>query len=172
MTFDKKLAGGFLSLICFLVASRVIPHPPNFTPVLAVAVFAPYFARDLWIAIAVPIVAMVLADLMIGLHSSMVWVYGAVAASVVMSHVLRHASAALPRIGGLALASSVLFFITTNFGVWLGSGFYPLTAEGLMACYIAALPFFGNTLASTLVFSGLFYLVMRMAGQDNRLAQA
>lgn len=172
MTFDKKLAGGFLSLICFLVASRVIPHPPNFTPVLAVAVFAPYFARDLWIAIAVPIVAMVLADLMIGLHSSMVWVYGAVAASVVMSHVLRHASAALPRIGGLALASSVLFFITTNFGVWLGSGFYPLTAEGLMACYIAALPFFGNTLASTLVFSGLFYIVMRMAGQHNRLAQA
>ena len=64
------------------------------------------------------------------------------------------------------------FFITTNFGVWLGSGFYPLTAEGLMACYVAALPFFGNTLASTLVFSGLFYGIMRMAGQHTKFAQA
>ena len=172
MTLNTKLAGGVVSLICFLVASRVIPHPPNFTPVLAVAVFAPYFARDIWVAIALPLLAMVLADLIIGLHSSMLWVYGAVSASVALSHLVRKAGPKLARIGGMALASSGLFFVLTNFGVWLGSGFYPLTAEGLMACYIAALPFFGNTLASTLVFSGLFYLVMRMAGQDNRLAQA
>ena len=172
MTFNKKLAGGFLSLICFLVASRVIPHPPNFTPVLAVAVFAPYFVRDIWIAIALPLVAMVAADLIIGLHSSMLWVYGAVAASVVLSHLLRKTGPKLARLCGLAFSSSLLFFIVTNFGVWLGSGFYPLSAEGLMACYIAALPFFGNTLASTLIFCGLFYGVMRMAGQHNRLAQA
>jgi len=169
---NKKLAGGVLSLICFLVASRVIPHPPNFTPVLAVAVFAPYFARDLYIAIALPLAAMVLADMIIGLHSSMVWVYGAVAATVIISHLVRRLGNSLARLGGLAFASSVLFFITTNFGVWLGSGLYPQTAEGLVACYIAALPFFGNTLASTVLFSGLFYGIMRMAGQQGRLMQA
>lgn len=172
MTLNTKLAGGVVSLICFLVASRVIPHPPNFTPVLAVAVFAPYFARDIWVAIALPLVAMVLADLMIGLHSSMLWVYGAVAASVVLSHLVRKAGPKLMRIGGMTLASSGLFFVVTNFGVWLGSGFYPQTAEGLVACYIAALPFFGNTLASTAIFCGLFYGVMRMAGQQGRLMRA
>ena len=172
MTLSKKLAGGFLSLICFLVASRVIPHPPNFTPVLAVAVFAPYFARDIYIAIALPLVAMVLADLIIGLHSSMLWVYGAVAASVILSYGLRKTGTQLIRLGGLAFASSALFFVVTNFGVWLGSGFYPQTADGLVACYIAALPFFGNTLASTVIFAGLFYGVMRMAGQHHRLVQA
>lgn len=172
MTLNTKLAGGVVSLICFLVASRVIPHPPNFTPVLAVAVFAPYFARDIWVAIALPLVAMVLADLIIGLHSSMLWVYGAVAASVALSHLVRKAGPKLVRIGGMALASSGLFFVVTNFGVWLGNGFYPQTAEGLITCYIAALPFFGNTLAGTAIFCGLFYGVMRMAGQHGRLMRA
>ena len=58
-----------------------------------------------------------------------------------------------------------------NFGVWLGSDFYPQTAEGLIACYVAALPFFGNTLVSTVAFSGLFYGLMRMAGQQGRITQ-
>ncbi len=61
--------------------------------------------------------------------------------------------------------------LTTNIGVWLGSGFYPQTTEGLIACYIAALPFFGNTLVSTVAFSGLFYGLMRMAGQQDRITQ-
>ena len=171
MTSNKKIAGGLLSLICFLVASRVIPHPPNFTPVLAVAIFAPYFARELVVAVAIPLVAMVLSDLIIGLHSSMIWVYGAVAASVVISHYLRQTGSHMVRIGSLAFGSSLLFFIVTNFGVWLGSDFYPQTAKGLIACYVAALPFFGNTLVSTVAFSGLFYGLMRMSGQQGRITQ-
>ena len=171
MTSNKKIAGGLLSLICFLVASRVIPHPPNFTPVLAVAIFAPYFARELVVAVAIPLVAMVLSDLIIGLHSSMIWVYGAVAASVVISHYLRQTGSHMVRIGSLAFGSCLIFFLVTNFGVWLGSDFYPQTAEGLMACYVAALPFFGNTLVSTVAFSGLFYGLMRMAGQQDRITQ-
>tara|TARA_B100000035_G_C20853755_1_gene488624 strand:+ start:212 stop:730 length:519 start_codon:yes stop_codon:yes gene_type:complete len=169
MTSNKKIAGGLLSLICFLVASRVIPHPPNFTPVLAVAIFAPYFARELVVAVAIPLVAMVLSDLIIGLHSSMIWVYGAVAASVVISHYLRKTGSLIVRIGSLAFVSPLLFFIVTNFGVWLGSGFYAHTIDGLTACYIAALPFFGNTLVSTIAFSGLFYGLMRLTGQQHRM---
>lgn len=168
-TDNKKLFGGFVSLICFLVASRVLPHPPNFTPVLAVAVFAPYFARDIYIAIALPLAAMVLTDLVLGLHSTMLWVYGAVVISVIISHMLRTTGRKLIRFGGLALGSSALFFVLTNFGVWLGSGLYPQTMEGLVACYIAAIPFFGNTLMSTVLFSGLFYLVMRTFGVQNKL---
>ena len=67
----KKTALGMFALIAFLVASRVIPHPPNFTPVLAVAIFAPYFFRELAVAVALPLAAMVLADLIIGMHSYM-----------------------------------------------------------------------------------------------------
>lgn len=171
MTSNKKIAGGLLSLICFLVASRVIPHPPNFTPVLAVAIFAPYFARELVVAVAIPLVAMVLADLIIGLHSFMIWVYSAVAVCVVISHYLRQTGSHMVRIGSLAFGSCLIFFLVTNFGVWLGSDFYPQTAEGLIACYVAALPFFGNTLVSTVAFSGLFYGLMRMAGQQDRITQ-
>ena len=118
----------------------------------------------IWVAIAVPIVAMVLADLMIGLHSSMVWVYGAVAASVVMSHLVRKAGPKVVRIGGMALASSGLFFVVTNFGVWLGSGFYPSNRRrpcGLLHRRAAVLWQHAGWYSD---FCGLFYGVMRMAG--------
>ena len=167
----KKTALGICVLIAFLVASRVIPHPPNFTPVLAVAIFAPYFFRELEVAVALPLAAMVLADLIIGMHSYMLWVYGVVAASTLISYILRYTGSHLFRVGALALGSCLVFFLVTNFGVWLGSGFYPKTAEGLIACYVAALPFFGNTLVSTVAFSGLFYGLMRMAGQQDRITQ-
>ena len=168
MNLKSTIFGG-LSLIVFLVASRVIPHPPNFTPILAVAIFAPYFFRDLAISTAMPLGAMVLADLILGFHSYMFWVYGAVAASVVISYYLRHTGTNLLRIGSLSLISSLLFFVVTNFGVWLDSGFYPQAAQGLFACYVAALPFFGNTLVSTVAFCGVFYGVMRITGQQGRM---
>jgi len=167
----KSTTFGAFALVVFLVASRVVPHPPNFTPVLAVAIFAPYFFRELAVATAMPLAAMVLADLILGMHSYMLWVYAAVAATVLISYYLRRTGAYLIRIGSLALSSSLLFFIVTNFGVWLGSGFYPQTAQGLLSCYIAALPFFGNTLVSTVAFCGLFYGVMRMTGQQDRVVQ-
>ena len=167
----KKTALGMFALIAFLVASRVIPHPPNFTPVLAIAIFAPYFFRELAVAVALPLAAMVLADLIIGMHSYMLWVYAAVASSTLISYLLRYTDLHLFRVGALAFGSCLIFFLVTNFGVWLGSDFYPQTAEGLMACYVAALPFFGNTLVSTVAFSGLFYGLMRMAGQQDRITQ-
>ena len=170
MTIKTSAVGMFL-LIAFLVASRIIPHPPNFTPVLAVAIFAPYFFREQAIAIALPLTAMVLADLIIGFHGFMLWVYGVVAASTFISHIFRYTGSHLIRTGALAFCSCLLFFIMTNFGVWLSSGFYPLTTEGLIACYTAALPFFGNTLVSTVAFCGLFYGAMRMAGQQHRMVQ-
>ena len=168
----KTTAFGMFLLVMFLVASRVVPHPPNFTPVLAVAIFAPYFFREWAVAVSVPLVAMVLADLIIGMHSYMLWVYGVVAASTLISYILRYTGSHLFRVGALALGSCLIFFLVTNFGVWFGSGFYPKTTEGLIACYIAALPFFGNTLVSTVAFSGLFYGLMRMAGQQGRINQS
>ena len=112
-----------------------------------------------------------MADLIIGMHSYMLWVYGVVAGSTLISYILRYTGSHLFRVGSLALGSCLIFFLVTNFGVWLGSGFYPKTTEGLIACYVAALPFFGNTLVSTVAFSGLFYGVMRMAGQQDRITQ-
>ena len=119
----KTTAFGMFLLVVFLIASRVVPHPPNFTPVLAVAIFAPYFFRELAVAVSVPLVAMVLADLIIGMHSYMLWVYTAVASSTLISYVLRYTDLHLFRLGALAFGSCLMFFLVTNFGVWLGSDF-------------------------------------------------
>ena len=69
-----------------LAMSRIIPHPPNFTPILAAAIFAPYMVKDKWTAMAVPLFAMLIADVIIGFHSYMLWVYGAIGLSTLISY--------------------------------------------------------------------------------------
>ena len=99
---------------------------------------------------------MLLSDLVLGFHSGMPFVYGSVALIVVIGWLaLKHRSPV--RIGAAALVSSVLFFGVTNFGTWALSGMYPLTFAGLTACYVAAIPFFQNTLAGDLLYAGLLF---------------
>jgi hypothetical protein len=138
-------------------ALRLIPHPPNFTPIGAMALFSgAYLGRRGLLAFAAPLGAMLLSDAVIGFHSGMPFVYASIAAIVVIGWLaLRQKS--LLRVGGAAVASSVLFFLITNFGTWAVSGMYPLTASGLAACYVAAIPFFQNTLAGDLFYSGLLF---------------
>ena len=129
--------------------SRIIPHPPNFTPILAVAVFIPHIMRNNLIAIPVTIGAMLIGDLYWGFHSYMLWTYGAVilATQLYFKNVF---------VSGLG--ASIIFFIVTNFSVWL-SGYYGLTLAGLLACYVAAIPFFTNTLLGTLFYTGVFWVI-------------
>jgi hypothetical protein len=129
--------------------SRIIPHPPNFTPVLAVAVFIPTLIKDQELeATLVTLGAMFIGDLYWGLHSFMFWTYGSVILAVLFT-------ALGYNIWINALTASVGFFVVTNFGVW-ASGYYGLTFEGLVACYIAAIPFFTNTLLGTLFYVAIF----------------
>jgi hypothetical protein len=155
-----------LALILTLVASaalmRLLPHPPNFTPVAALALFAgAHFERRRW-AFLVPLAAMILSDLALqaafgyGIHSTLPAVYLSFAAVVGIGLWLRDDKRPL-RLAGAALAASVLFFVTTNFAVWAGGLLYPRTLEGLVACYVAAIPFFGWTAAGDLVYAAVLF---------------
>jgi len=144
----------FTALLGF---SRIMPHPSNFTPILAVAVFIPYIMRNNLTAIPITLGAMLIGDLYWGFHSYMIWTYGA----VVLATQLRFKNVFVS-----GLTASIIFFIVTNFSVWL-SGYYGLTLAGLWACYVAAIPFFTNTLLGTLFYTGVFWVIYQVAKRVN-----
>lgn len=154
MTSTSTGRGVFLlALIGVVALTRLLPHPPNFTPVLALALFGAGVFADRRVAVLAPLAAMLLTDALIGLHATLPFVYGAVALTSLLGLGLLRDRSSPGRVGALALGSSVLFFVLTNFGVWLVQDLYPHTAAGLWACYLAAIPFFHNTLASTVVYA-------------------
>ena len=142
--------------ILIAAAMRLVPHPPNFTPIGAMALFGGAYLGRHALAFAAPLGALLLSDAVLGFYSGMQYTYLAVAAIVLIGWLLQ-AKVSLLRVGGAALAASVLFFTISNFGVWLTSGMYPRTVEGLATCFVAAIPFFQNTVAGDLLFSGLLF---------------
>ncbi len=157
-----------LAVMIFLAAlSRVLPHPPNFSPIEAVALFGgAYFAKRHW-AILVPLAAMFLSDMVLGLlRGGIYWEYFASAGyllvylcillSTLLGFGLRGKVNAT-RVLGYSLAGSLLFFLVTNFGVWLSSPMYPQNAAGLLAAYLAGVPFFQWTVLGTLFYAALLF---------------
>ena len=151
-------------LIALCVVLRIIPHPPNFAPVGATAVFAGRTMKPA-IAIAVVIVAMFVGDL------TLAWLRGYPAVSAVTPFVYAGFVAqallgrALRKRRGGAFAAAFLgscaFFVLSNFGVWVGGAMYSLDASGLVACYVAAIPFFGGTLLGDVVWTAILSLAYR-----------
>lgn len=162
------LAVGLIVVAC---AARLLPHPPNFSPVAAVALFAgAHLASRLW-ALAVPLSAMLLTDLILGFHATLPAVYLAVALSVLLGIGLRGRGAAPVALG--CVAGAGLFFVMTNLAVWAFGGLYPLTGAGLAQCFVLALPFFQNTLLSTLLYGGVLFGAFRLlAGKPTTVAHA
>jgi hypothetical protein len=153
-----------ISMILVAALSRLLPHPPNMTSVTAVALFGGAYFSDRRLAFLIPLAALLLSDLVLGLYNHMEIVYTSFALIVCIGLWLQTNRSAL-HIAGAALASSVLFFLVTNFGVWAFDSLYPRTLEGLVACYVAAIPFFRNTLQGdvlyTVVLFGGFALLER-----------
>jgi hypothetical protein len=151
-------------LIAAGAALRIAPHPANFAPIGAMALFGGATLSGAW-AFAVPIAALLFSDAILGFYPGWIWVYGSFVLIVLIGQALRERRTAV-RIAVAALGSSVLFFIVTNFGEWLGP-LYPHTVTGLRASFIAAIPFFRNTALSDLVYSlaffGLYESVTRIA---------
>lgn len=135
----------FIFFVALIALSRIIPHPPNFTPILAAGVMTAHITHNLRISILMGLSAMFVADIYHGLHPFMIWTYSSVALASILGHYLKNAYIA-------GLSASVSFFIITNFGVWLSSGYYEHTLYNLYVCYVAALPFFGNTLLGTMFY--------------------
>ena len=158
----------FIYFVGLIALSRIIPHPPNFTPVIAIAVFMPYLTRNLYSAMLVPLSAMFVSDLYLGFHSSMFWVYTSILLGTTLSQYTISMKKTYVHLGSNALLSSTIFFIVTNFAVWMSGSMYPLTIDGLLLCYTMAIPFFGNTLAGTLFYVSLLGLVSYSATNISR----
>ena len=152
-----------ISLILILAFARLIPHPPNFTPIIAVALISGYFFKNINLSLLILLVAMLLSDLFIGFYENMIFVY----ASLLLITFVFHKISKKINFKNLFIycfAGSLIFFIVSNFGVWvLGSPgvldvAYERNISGLVECYILAIPFFGNTFLSTLIFAyhGIF----------------
>ena len=172
---NKKLPLRFsviTALILVAALSRLIPHPANFAPIGGMALFgAAYYVRKVW-AYLVPIAAMWISDLILNnvvyaqyfdtfvwFYADSLFTYGAFVLIVLMgTYTLKKVR--VPQLLFSALGASIIFFTVSNFGVWLTSGMYPKSLEGLSACYIAAIPFFKNTVLGdscyTATLFGLF----------------
>jgi hypothetical protein len=139
-------------MILAAAASRLIPHPPNFSPITAIALLGgACFAKKRY-AFVVPLAALFLSDVVLGFYRLMPVVYGSFALIVCLGFWLRSRRTAVP-IACAALAGSLWFFTVTNFGIWALENWYPKTTAGLVACYVAAVPFFGNTLLGDAMYT-------------------
>ena len=145
------LAVGVRLLIFFVPGAL----PYNFTPVEAIALFGGAYFSDRRLAFIVPLGAMLLADLIIGLHPMLPVIYACIAASVVLGFGLRDRVSVL-RVAGFGVAGSLLFFVVVSFVEWL-LGDTEYCRAGIVPCYVAALPFLKNWLAGTLVWSALLF---------------
>ncbi len=144
-----------LGILLALGASRFIPHPPNFTSLLALSFYVPAILGIRYIPAL--LISFVITDLIIGLHSTTFFTWGSVLIVGLLSKYIYGNT--FKRILG-SFTGVILFFIITNFGVWL-NGSYGYNLEGLIACYILAIPFFGNTVIATFLFSLIIETVYR-----------
>jgi hypothetical protein len=170
-----------LSLTTLGAIARLLPHPPNFAPVGAMSLFAG--ARlPVWQAYLVPLVLMAITDpIMAAVYGVpayskfQIFIYTSFLISVWLGRRLRNSESA-SCIAAVTVVNSIQFFLITNFGSWLWFNDYPRTAAGLAACYTAAIPFFGWTLASDLVYTGvlfgLYAWLTRTVATQERIAHA
>ncbi|MCH8569279.1 MAG: hypothetical protein LAT67_13475 [Balneolales bacterium] len=143
-------------IIVIAVLSRFLPFPPNVAPIAAIALFGGAYFKDKRMALLIPVVIMLISDLIIGLHSTLLFVYGSFALIVLIGFMLGKKISPL-RIAGASVGASVIFYLVTNFGVWLVSPYYPFTLEGLLASYTMAIPFFHYTLLGDLFYTSVIF---------------
>ena len=145
--------------------SRLLPHPWNFTPMMAIGLFAGSHARKTSTGMLATLSALALSDAVMGFYSGFWYVYAAMLIPVLLGRLIRNRSG-VGAIIATALASSVSFFLITNFMVWATQALYPHTTAGLMASYVAGIPFYRNQLLGdafyTLAMFGGYALLSRL----------
>lgn len=173
-----------LTLIAVAAFSRLIPHAPNFTAVGAIALFSGAKLVSDWKAFLIPVAALWLSDLFINnivyaqyydsfmlFTGGFVYMASALFLGVIVGRLLLQ-TPSFTKVVGASLLSSILFFLISNFGVWISvSSTYPHNAAGLLMCYEAAIPFFRNELVATLMYSGVFFGAYYLAVKKNLILQ-
>lgn len=149
------------AIILLGACSRLIPHPMNFTPIAALALFGGSYIKDKKMAFILPMAALLFSDILLqitsgnGFHDQMIWVYGSMALVTLIGFYIRENLKTSNILVG-SLLGSILFFMLTNFGVW-ALGYYGHTVSGLVQCYVMAIPFFKGTLLGDLFYNAAFF---------------
>lgn len=157
-----------LVLIILAALSRLLPHPHNFTPIAAIGLFGAATFDRRWLMLGVPFAALFLSDLLLNnvVYSQYYegfawftsgWIYLAFALVILLGRTLLHQRVSIKNVATASLSASVLFFLVSNFSTWAETNLYPKTFDGLMLCYAAGLPFFGNTVLGDLFFSAVLF---------------
>ena len=148
-------------LVLVLSFSRIIPHPYNFSPMLAVGIFSGFYFRQFFLSSFIAVSSMFLGDLYLGFHNTMFFTYTSLIIAVILG--LFISKFKFTEILFTGLASSICFFVITNFGAWLTLEIYEKNLAGLFQSYVLAIPFFHNTLMSTLLYLAILKLLFNFS---------
>ncbi len=159
---NKRLIA-LTGIVVAAAMTRLVPHPPNMTPIAAMALFGGAFLPNRRLAYALPLAAMLLSDIVLGMTlygkamlTSQPIVYACLLGTVAMGNLIRDRRSVL-NVGVVTLASSLMFFVVTNFAVWAAGSLYPRTLAGLVVCFTAAVPFFRNSLIGDMAFTAILF---------------
>ena len=147
---NKKNLQSFFFIFIFLTVSRLIPHEPNFTPILSMSILSFLFSINLWFKVLMVLGSMFFSDLIIGTHDFIIYVYFSLTVLIIISNSKNYIY--------MMFFGPLIFFIITNFGVWLHSSYYTKNIDGLTQCFYMAIPFFKNTILSTFFYCILILL--------------
>jgi len=160
---NKNFNSYYLPICLILVLSftRLIPHPWNFTPILAASIFSGFYFKNFFLGLFVVIFSMFLGDLYLGFHSTMFFTYASLAVAVAIGILIKNFKFSEILVSGLT--GSICFFVITNFGAWLTLAMYEKNFAGLLQSYAMAIPFFHNTLISTFLYLIVLKLIFDLA---------
>jgi len=144
---NKKNLQSFFFIFFYLTISRLIPHEPNFTPILSISILGFLFSTILSVKVLIVLGSMFFSDLIIGTHDFMIYVYFSLILLIIFSNSKNYIY--------MMFLGPLIFFIITNFGVWLNSSYYTKNITGLIDCFYMAIPFFKN-----IIFSTFFYCIL------------
>ena len=153
----KKEILPIAGLILFLSLFRLIPHPVNFTPILAAGIFSGFYFRNFFLSSFIVIFAMFIGDLYLGLHSTMIFIYISLIITVLLGLFIKKFKSKEILLTGLL--GSISFFLITNFGAWINLQIYEKSFAGLLQSYVLAIPFFQNTLMTTILYLFIIKLI-------------
>ncbi len=145
----------FFGVLIVLSASRLVPHPPNFTTLIALSFYVPVIFGVKYLIVV--LISFFITDIFLGFHALTIYTWGSV---VIIGLISKYFNQNIYYRSAGVLISALLFFIITNFGVWL-SGSYGYSIYGLILCYWLAIPFFSNTILSTIFYSIIIEIVYK-----------
>ena len=152
-------------LFVLLVLSRMITDIPNFTATIALVIFTGYLIQNRLLGILVILTSQVASDLYLGIYSSMIFVYAAYISIALLSPIIMNKMNTKSVVLSSIISPSI-FFIISNFGVWLTGSMYTFNLSGLITCYIAGIPFFDESLISTILFALTIFSIMKLVTKE------